>query len=98
MIYLGATVVTDLRVTQGHGKRLDRIPFPAGAFVTIGVLCTMFDKSRQRIYNVLSQRRAELDDPTYRRGRSGKLERIISESDVRKLREIFPAYVKKKVP
>ena len=95
VIHVGPTVVTDVRVPKGRGTRLDRIPFPEGSHITIGVAAQAFGVSIKTIRNKLAEHRDRLAKPHYRRGRGGRLNRILPLSDYEVLRTLFPVLVKK---
>lgn len=79
---------------QSEQRRLRRIyedapTSGAGTWYSLEVACLMFGVSRRRLYNVLCERRDELDPPTYRLGQGARLYRVISERDYALLRPSF---------
>ena len=90
VIQVGPTVVTQVRKPKGAGKYVDKVPIPEGVFYEVAAVAQMFDVSRKRIYNLLSEHRKMLSDPMYRRRK-----RWLYPVDVKFLRQFFLARVKK---
>ena len=97
MYHTTATPREDCAITprdDTRGKRLDSIPKPEGIWWSIEAACLEFEVSRRRLWNVLSEHRANLGKPYYKRRADGRLERRLSATDMAYLRTIFRWRVK----
>lgn len=81
-------------ITKVSG-RVSAKDLPTGHWYYVAALAVIFDVSRRRIWNVLSDYRHELDPPAYRLIKLRR-HRIVGPDDFDRLQAIFSGRVKQK--
>lgn len=97
-VRIGPPIITQVTVggcvTETPGPTF--VPFPEGAWFTVGALCTIFGITRNHMYVLLHLHKKKLGPPVYREKGSVKprrRHRIVSEQDYQYLRTLFPVRI-----
>ena len=101
---VGPTIITAVARVRVPGKLppkeyLTPLPFPCSTLFLVSAAAQMFDVSRRRLYNLLSEHRQKFDPPQYKlRGPHAprRMFRLLSTHDIEVLQEFFPILMSRK--